>query len=206
MESIIQIRKGNQVVEGQVTYGEGDLIEAVFPQQLEVTVGDQIPCLLIGDFETISNFEAVVVAKDKNRLFLFHSPTISEFREQRRRYPRFDMDVKGWVQYPTQEPDSLFSVYSQMAYLVNMSIGGLAFRVDKPVPVDKGIVFSFELYGRNRPDGVVKTELNVIHERIEGPHYFYGCTIQSISARHFHNLRKYILHRQIEERRQVVIE
>ncbi|MGZ0052125.1 PilZ domain-containing protein [Brevibacillus gelatini] len=206
MESIIQIRKGNRVVEGQVTYGEGDLIEAVFPQQLEVTVGDQIPCLLIGDFETISNFEAVVVAKDKNRLFLFHSPTISEFREQRRRYPRFDMDVKGWVQYPTQEPDSLFSVYSQMAYLVNMSIGGLAFRVDKPVPVDQGIVFSFELYGRNRPDGVVKTELNVIHERIEGPHYFYGCTIQSISARHFHNLRKYILHRQIEERRQVVIE
>lgn len=108
MESIIQIRKGNQLVEGHVTYEEGDLIEAVFPQHLDVTVGDQIPCLLTADYETISNFEAVVVARDKNRLFLFHSPTASEFREQRRRYPRFDMEVKGWIQYPTQEPDSFF--------------------------------------------------------------------------------------------------
>ena len=206
MESIIQIRKGNQLVEGHVTYEEGDLIEAVFPQHLDVTVGDQIPCLLTADYETISNFEAVAVARDKNRLFLFHSPTASEFREQRRRYPRFDMEVKGWIQYPTQEPDSFFSVYSQMVYLVNLSLGGLAFRADKPVPVEQALVFSFELYGRNRPDGVVISELQIIHERIEAPHYFYGCTIKGINARHFHNLRKYILHRQIEERRKVKIE
>ncbi|GED59649.1 PilZ domain-containing protein [Brevibacillus formosus] len=206
MESIIQIRKGNRVIEGHVTYEEGDLIEAVFPGPLDVTVGDQIPCLLTADYETISTFEAVVVAKDKNRLFLFHSPTAAEFREQRRRYPRFDMEVKGWIQYPTQEPDSFFSVYSQMVYLVNLSLGGLAFRSDKQIPEDQQIVFSFELYGRNRPDGVVKTDLVIIHERIEGPNYFYGCTIKGINARHFHNLRKYILHRQIEERRQVKIE
>lgn len=206
MESILQFKKNNQTFEGQVTYEEGDLIEVVFSSPLDVTVGDQLPCLLVVDYETTSTFDAVIVAKDQHRLFLFHSPTATEFREQRRRYPRFDMKVKGWIQYPTLEPDSLFSVYSHMVELVNLSLGGLAFRTDKPIPAEQELVFSIELYGRNRPDGVVKAELHLIHERIEGPHYLYGCTIKGINARHFHNLRKYILHRQIEERRQVVIE
>lgn len=205
MESILQFKKNNRMFEGKVTYEEGDLIEVVFSSPVDVTVGDQLPCLLTVDYETISNFDAVVVAKDQNRLFLFHSPTATEFREQRRRYPRFDMEVKGWIQYPTQEPDSLFSVYSHMVDLVNLSLGGLAFRMDKPIPCEQGLVFSVELYGRNRPDGVVKAELQIIHERIEGPHYLFGGTIKGINARHFHNLRKYILHRQIEERRQVQI-
>ncbi|MEC2129497.1 PilZ domain-containing protein [Brevibacillus centrosporus] len=206
MESILQIKRDNRMIEGQVTYEEGDLIEAVFPSLLDVTVGDQLPCLMTSDYETISNFEAVVVAKEKNRLFLFHSPTVSEFREQRRRYPRFDMEMKGWIQYPSQEPDSLFSVYSQMVDLVNLSLGGLAFRTDKSIPEEQAIVFSAELYGRNRPDGVIKAELKIIHERIVGPNHLFGCTINGINARHFHNLRKYILQRQIEERRKVTIE
>jgi len=205
MESILQIKRGNRVIEGNVTYEEGDLIEAVFPGQVDVTVGDQLPCLLTIDYESISNFEAVVVAKEKNRLFLFHSPTAVEFREQRRRYPRFDMELKGWIQYPSQEPDSLFSVHSQMVDLVNLSLGGLALRSDKSIPEEQPIIFSAELYGRNRPDGVIKAELKIIHERIEDPHHLFGCTIKGINARHFHNLRKYILQRQIEERRKIRI-
>lgn len=206
MESILQIKKGNRLFEGSVTYEEGDLIEAVFPGYLEVSVGDQIPCLLTHDYESISNFEAVVVAKEQNRLFLFHSPTVVEFREQRRRYPRFDMDLKGWIQYRQQEPISPFSVYSQMVDLVNLSLGGLAFRSAKAVPTNESIYFSTELYGKNRPDGVIKTELQIIHDRVEGPHYLYGCTIKEINARHFHNLRKYILQRQLIERREMTIE
>lgn len=205
MESILQIRRGNQVIEGNVTYEEGDLIEAVFPGLVDVTVGDQLPCLLSIDYESVSHFDAVVVAKEKNRLFLFHSPTVAEFREQRRRYPRFDMELKGWIQYPSQEPDSLFSVYSQMVDLVNLSLGGLAFRSDKPIPEEQPVIFSAELYGRNRPDGVIKAELKIIHERREGPYHLFGCTIKGINARHFHNLRKYILQRQIEERRRIQV-
>lgn len=206
MESILQIKQGNRMFEGSVTYEEGDLIEAVFPTKMEVAVGDQLPCLLTQDYETISNFEAVVVAKEQNRLFLFHSPTVVEFREQRRRYPRFDMNLKGWIQYRTQKPASLFSVCSQMVDLVNVSLGGLAFRSDKPIPCEQPVYFSAELYGRNRPDGIIKTELKVLHERVEGSHYLFGCTIKGISARHFHNLRKYLLQRQLEERRQIKIE
>lgn len=206
MESILQIKQGNRMFEGNVTYEEGDLIEAVFPNQMEVTVGDQLPCLLTHDYETISNFDAVVVAKEQNRLFLFHSPTAVEFREQRRRYPRFDMELKGWLQYRSGKSDSPLAIHSQMVDLVNLSLGGLAFRSDKPIPAEQPYFFSTELYGRNRPDGVIKTELQVIHERAVSPYVLYGCIIKGISSRHFHNLRKYILHRQLEERRKIKIE
>jgi c-di-GMP-binding flagellar brake protein YcgR len=206
MESILQIRKGKQLFEGSVTYEEGDLIEAVFPDQVEVTVGDQLPCLRTSNYDTISNFEAVVLAKERNRLFLFHSPTVLEFREQRRRYPRFDMDVKGWIQYQPVDPavDNVFSY--QKVDLVNLSLGGLAIRTNKPVPGKRKLFFYVELYGRNRADGIVQAELQVIHERVEGPHYFYGCKIVGISSRYFLTLRKYLLQRQLAERRMIQLE
>lgn len=206
MESMIQIKRGNRMVEGIVTYEEGDLIEALFSDETEVAVGDQLRCLLTPDYETISTFEAVVVAREKNKLFLFHSPTATEFREQRRRYPRFDMEIKGWLQYRTQEPASLLSLSNQMVDLLNLSLGGLAFRTEKELPIDQPFFFSAELYGRNRPDGVIKVEMQAIHTRLVGGHHHYGCTIKGISARHFHNLRKYILHRQLQERRGIPIE
>jgi len=206
MESMIQIKRGSRMVEGIVTYEEGDLIEALFSDETEVTVGDQLRCLLTADYETISTFEAVVVAREKNKLFLFHSPTATEFREQRRRYPRFDMAIKGWLQYQTQEPASLLSLSNQMVELVNLSLGGMAFRTEKELPIDQPLFFTAELYGRNRPDGVIKVELQAIHTRLVGTYHHYGCTIKGISARHFHNLRKYILHRQLQERRGMPIE
>ncbi|UYZ13015.1 PilZ domain-containing protein [Brevibacillus sp. WF146] len=203
MESILQIRKGKQLFEGSVTYEEGDLIEAVFPDQVEVTVGEQLPCLRTSNYDTISNFEAVVLAKERNRLFLFHSPTVLEFREQRRRYPRFDMDVQGWIQYQSVDPAAANAFSYQKVDLVNLSLGGLAIRTNKPVPDERKLFFYVELYGRNRADGIVQADLQVIHERVEGPHYFYGCKIVGISSRYFHTLRKYLLQRQLAERRMI---
>lgn len=201
MDSFLQIKKGKQLFEGSVIYEEGDLIEAVFPEITEVVVGDQLPCLMTDNYETISNFEAVVVAKEKNRLFLFHSPTVIEFREQRRRYPRFDVDMSGWIRYKADPGQHRFSLHTQRVALINLSLGGLALRVDRPIPREQTITFSTELYGRHREDGVVLAELQVIHERMEGGFYFYGCKIVRIQARYFHALRKYILQRQLEERR-----
>jgi c-di-GMP-binding flagellar brake protein YcgR len=201
MDSILQIKMGKTMYEGSVTYDEGDLIEAVFPDRLNVTVGDQLPCLMTSHYETITNFEAVVIAKDDNRVFLFRSPTASEFREQRRRYPRFDTDLRAWIQYRSADNTDPFGVRNQMVDLINVSLGGLAFRSQRPVPSTSDLLFFVELYGRNRQDGLVQASLQVIHERIDNSYYFYGCKIKTIRSRYFHTLRKYILQRQLEERR-----
>jgi c-di-GMP-binding flagellar brake protein YcgR len=203
MTSILQIKMGKKMYEGNVTYEEGDLIEAVFSDNLEVTVGDQLRCLMTTHFETITNFEAVVIAKQENRVFFFHSPTALEFREQRRRYPRFDMDRKGWIQYQSPDTTRQLAVSAQMVDLVNLSLGGLAFRTSKPIPVDGELTFFVDLYGRNRPDGFVRASLKALHDKTDPPYYLYGCKITSIGSRSFLNLRKYILQRQLEERRQI---
>jgi c-di-GMP-binding flagellar brake protein YcgR len=201
MDTILQIKTGKKLYEGNVTYEEGDLIEAVFADKPELSVGDQLPCLMTSNYETISNFEAVVIAKDENRVFFFHSPTALEFREQRRRYPRFDMDVKGWIQLGSADPAERFAVCNHMVDLINLSLGGLAIRTDRQLPLDSEPLFFVELYGRNCPDGLIRASLQIIHERIENSHYYYGCKIKTIRSRYFHNLRKYILQRQLEERR-----
>jgi c-di-GMP-binding flagellar brake protein YcgR len=203
MSSILQIKMGMKMYEGNVTYEEGDLIEAVFSDKPEVRVGDQLRCLMTTHFETISNFEAVVIAKQENRVFFFHSPTVLEFREQRRRYPRFDMDRKGWIQYQTPDTTTRQLVPAQWVDLMNLSLGGLAFRSNKPIPADGELTFFVDLYGQNRPDGFVRAKLKVLHDKTEPPYYLYGCKITSIGSRSFLNLRKYILQRQLEERRQI---
>jgi hypothetical protein len=203
MESILQIRMGKKLYEGNVTYEEGDLIEAVFPLRPDVTVGDQLPCLMTSHFETITHFEAVVLAKQENRVFLFHSPTALEFREQRRRYPRFDMDRKGWIQYQSPDDTGRFAMSAHLVNLVNLSLGGLAFRSNKPIPADAPLSLFVDLYDRNRPDGIVQANLQVLHEKTDPPHYLYGCKITSMGSRSFHNLRKYLLQRQLEERSQI---
>lgn len=205
MDSILQIKMGTKMYEGSVTYEEGDLIEAVFPDRLDLTVGDQLPCLMTNNYETINNFQAVVIAKDDNRIFLFHSPTAMEFREQRRRYPRFDMDVKGWIQYRSKDPAHPFDVCNHMVDVINLSLGGLAFRTNKEVPSDSELLFFVELYGRNRQEGLVQANLQIIHERNDKGTFFYGCKIKSIRSRYLHALRKYILQRQLKERRNLQV-
>ena len=201
MDRIIQIRKEQKVLEGSVIYEEGDLIEASFASDPQVIVGEQLSCLLTSDYETIWTFQGVVVARDKNRLFLFYSPTASEFREQRRRYPRFDMGIKAWLRYPCPEPVGQFADKVKTVDLLNLSLGGLAFRTEKPVPAEVPLFFSAELYGRNRPDGVIAGEVQLIHEQHKPPYYLYGGTFKGMRSRYFHNLRKYLLQRQLEERR-----
>ncbi|WP_421616998.1 PilZ domain-containing protein [Brevibacillus sp. TJ4] len=201
MDRIIQIKKEKKTIEGTVIYEEGDLIEALFETAPEVVVGDQLPCLLTSDYETFVTFQGVVLARENNRLFFFYSPTVAEFREQRRRYPRFDMDLRGWLQYPAQEP-TLFSINSLMVDLVNLSLGGMAFRCDRQVPSEAPLYFSAELYGRNRPDGVISGEIVIIHEQHKSPYFLYGCKFRGLTSRYLHNLRKYLLQRQLDERRQ----
>ncbi|USG64849.1 PilZ domain-containing protein [Brevibacillus ruminantium] len=201
MESFLQIKKGKQLFEGNVTYEEGDLIEVVFPDDLEVSVGDQLPCLLTDNYETISNFEAVVLAKEKNRVFLFHSPTVVEYREQRRRYPRFDVNLSAWVQCKLTSAHGRLPLHAQRVQLTNLSLGGLALRTEKQLACENKFILSTELYGRGRSDGAIQVEVQVIHQRMEKDTYHYGCKIVGIQSRYFHTLRKYILERQLEERR-----
>jgi len=200
MDTILKIKSGSKRYEGSVTYEEGDLIEAVFGDQPDLSVGDQLPCLMTTNDEVISRFEAVVIAKAGKRLFLFHSPTAVEFREQRRRYPRFDTDIQGWLEFPPEDRDR-FGVANRAVRVINLSLGGIAIRSETPLPVDAEPLLFVELYGRNQADGLIRPRLQIIHERVDSSHYDYGCRIRTIRSQSFHNLRKYILQRQLEERR-----
>lgn len=198
MVTIIQIKFGETTTDGKITYEEGDLIEAIFPETVEVKVGEQVNCVLKNDYETVQVFEAVVLAKDDNRLILFSSPTAAEYREQRRRYPRFDVHIKGWLQYPSQDASEKFAITNHMIEMVNISLGGLAFRSEKELPVKEDLLFFMELYGRNRDDGLIRANIDILHEKTD-EQYLYGCKIKTISSKHFHNLRRYLLKRQLEE-------
>jgi c-di-GMP-binding flagellar brake protein YcgR len=198
MESILQIKRGKKMYEGKVTYEEGDLLQVVFDEQIDLPVGDPVNCMITRNYEEMHTFEGVILARDEKRLIVFHSPTAIEYKEQRRRYPRFDVSWKGWIRVPGTEKPKATLVYPSVN-VVNVSLGGLAFRFDQKLPMKTRIPFYTELYGRNREEGEVKAHLEVMHMKDEADSYLYGCKIVEIDSKSLLTLRKYLLQRQLEE-------
>ncbi|NGQ96670.1 PilZ domain-containing protein [Brevibacillus sp. SYP-B805] len=198
MESILQIKRGKKMYEGKVTYEEGDLLQAVFDEKVDLPVGDPVSCMITRNFEQMHTFEGVILAKDDNKLIVFHSPTAKEFKEQRRRYPRFEVNLKGWIRLPGTEQEKSILFYPSVE-LVNISLGGLAFRFDQKIPLKARLPFYTELYGRGREDGEVKAHLEVTHAREDEGAMLYGCKIVEIDSKNLLTLRKYLLQRQLEE-------
>lgn len=197
MESILQIKVDEKIYEGNVTYEEGDLIEAVFSERIAFSAGESVNCLLTRSYEAVHSFQGVVLAREHNRLILFHPPTAVEFREQRRRYPRFDVKLAGWIR-------QLHMDASQITYrdtsieIINIGLGGLAFRCEKQLPLNAVFVVYTELAELNHGGDIMQARVQILHERAEKS-FLYGCKIKEITSKNFHTLRKYILQRQLEE-------
>jgi len=198
MESLLQVKYAEHAYEGRVTYEEGDVIEVVFSETHAIPVGAALACTLLRMEDQRENFQGVVLARDDHRLVLFYSPTAQEFREQRRRYPRIPVDVKGWIRPENMEITSTIHV-DPSVQVINISLGGLAFRYAKALEVGTKLGFYTELYGRHREDEAVLAKLEVTHVQEESGSYVYGCKITELSAKDLRIIRKYLLERQLEQ-------
>lgn len=195
MDSIIQVKIAKKLCEGTITYEEGDLIEASFPEELNVSVGDPLQCMITRNFTEINSFQGIILAKEPSRLIIFNPPSVIEFKEQRRRYPRYDVNVPGWIRVLT--PDRGKNGLSDpKVEVVNLSLGGLAFRFDQKLAPKTNLTFYTELYGRE--EGVIQSHLEVIHINEEDG-FVHGCKVVDMTSKSLHELRKYLLQRQLDE-------
>ncbi len=195
MEDIIQIKHGKKMIEGSVKYEQGDIVEAVFEEEIEISVGDPVSCMITRDLSEIYSFQGVVLAKEPKRLIIFNPPSVLEFKEQRRRYPRYDVTLPGWIRVVSQNT-SKTGIADPKVEVVNLSLGGLAFRFEQKIAPKTQLTFYSELYGREK--GIVQSKLEVIHIN-EQDGYVHGCKIIDITSKSLHELRKYLLHRQLQE-------
>ncbi len=200
---VIQIQKGNEMLEGQVTYEEGDLVEATFDARPAINVGEPVRCMVMRSFDEMYTFEGIIIAKDDSKLYIFHSPTVAEFREQRRRYPRFDVNVKAFVQMIGEKQEGLQRFQIPTVEVINVGLGGLAFRYEKQLEVDTQLAIFMELLGKNVEEGAIGADLVVIHAKEDTKSgkggFIHGCRVTEINGRNLHKLRKYLLQRQLEE-------
>ncbi|GAA4727141.1 PilZ domain-containing protein [Brevibacillus fulvus] len=196
MESVIHLKIGEKMYQGEVTYEEGDLLEAVFPERLHITIGNSYDCLISRNLDILDSFQAVLLAKKDKRIVLFHSPTIAEFREQRRRYPRFDVNFRGWlkgVQHAAAHgPKSL------MIEVINVGMGGFAFRCEQKLSLQQTYHLFTELPGPGKDKEQLQAKVEILHERTTRS-LMYGCKIVGISPKNLHILRRYILSRQLQQ-------
>lgn len=190
MDSIVQIKWGKKMYEGQVTYEEGDLVEVVFTEPISIAVGDPVNCILTRNYSEVQNIQGVVLGKDEKRLILFHSPTVTEFREQRRRYPRFDVDLQGRLVPADGSGECWVKV-------TNISLGGLAFHTQRNMAVKTSFKLSMDLPDSHGREERVDLKGEIIHIR-DQEKYLYGCKVTGINSKNLHVIRRYILNRQLE--------
>lgn len=192
MDPIVQIKWGKKMYEGTVTYQEGDIVEVVFHEPLGAAVGDPVNCIITHNYSEVQNINGVVLAKDDKRIILFYSPTITEFREQRRRYPRFDVEVDGLIRVQAEDGTR----EELIVKVTNVSLGGVAIESRERLQIKTPFRLAMELTGQ-RNEGRVELNAEIIHIR-EQERFLYGCKVTGISARSLHILRRYILNRQLE--------
>lgn len=195
MENFIQIKRGTKLIEGVVKYEQGDLVEARFEEEIDVSVGDPVSCMITRDLSEIYSFEGIVMAKEPKRLIIFNPPSVLEFKEQRRRYPRYDVNLPGWIRISSPAAPKL-GLADPKVEVVNLSLGGIAFRFNQKLAPKSHVSFYSELYGRD--EGIVQSKLEIIHVNDQDG-YVHGCKIVDITSKSLHELRKYLLQRQLEE-------
>lgn len=198
MESIAQIKRGKKMYEGKVTYEEGDLLEVVFSETPDIPVGEPITCMITRNYEELHNLEGVVLARDENRLIVFHSPSVIEYKEQRRKYPRFEVDLNGWIRLP-QNNEGKLPFVDPTIKVINLSLRGLAFRCDQRLEVRSQIPFYLELQRQGREESSINATLEIVHMKQEGSSYIHGGKIIEINSQNFLVLRKHLLQRQLEQ-------
>ncbi|MGD8191967.1 PilZ domain-containing protein [Brevibacillus ginsengisoli] len=195
MENFIQIKRGNRMIEGLVKYEQGDIVEARFEEDVEISVGDPVSCMITRDLSEIYSFEGIALAREPKRLIIFNPPSILEYKEHRRRYPRYDVNLAGWIRVPLEIAPKE-GQNSPRVEVVNLSLGGIAFRANYKLSPKSQVSFYAELYGRE--EGILESKLEVIHVSEEDG-YVHGCKIVDITGKSLHELRKYLLQRQLEE-------
>lgn len=195
MDNFIQIKRGKKLVEGVVKYEQGDIVEARFEEVVDVSVGDPVSCMITRDLSEIYSFEGIVIAREPMRLIIFNPPTVLEYKEQRRRYPRYDVNLPGWIRVASSDV-SKTGLADPKVEVINLSLGGLAFRYDQKLTPKTHVSFYSELYGRD--SGIVQSKLEVVHVN-EQDGYVHGCKVVDITGKSLHELRKYLLQRQLEE-------
>lgn len=192
MNSIVQIKLGKKMYEGQVTYQEGDVVEVVFYEPLDAAVGDPVACMMTHNYSEIQNFNGVILAKDDKRIVLFYSPTAAEFREQRRRYPRFDVDLDTLLEYKLEDG----TLSKLIVKVTNVSLGGLAIQTPERLAAKAECRITMQVPD-SLSDGRVDLNVQIIYAR-EEKEYLYGCKVTGVTSKNLHVLRRYILNRQLE--------
>ena len=195
MESVIQVKIANKLFEGTITYEEGDLVEASFSEELDVSVGDPLQCMITRNLSEITSFQGITLAKEPHRLIIFNPPSVLEFKEQRRRYPRFDIKIPGWIRVLVPGGAKM-GISDPKVEVVNVSLGGVAFRFDQKLAPKTNLTFYTELYGRD--EGVIQSRLEVIHINEEDG-FVHGCKVVDMTSKSLHELRKYLLQRQLDD-------
>lgn len=191
---MIRICLGKLVYEGRITYEEGDLVKAVFPQQINHAIGDQANCTITDETGEEYSFEGTILANEGNELLLFKP--LEEWAEgrQNRRYPRFDVQLTGWMSYPDEDEGAEIRV-------VNIGLGGFAFLYHQALPIKRSFTFRLNPYGHLQEataDTLIEATAEVVHIKEEAE-YLHGCEITHIPEQSLHILRKYLLQRQMEK-------
>lgn len=177
------MRKGQQLILGQVLDIQGELMEIIVRDQSKVVVGSIWTCT----YEQIE-FKSKVLKKENDHVFLYLPLFLDKFPDNRRKLPRV----------PCSFSASLYRVqggiyeFAGIATVIDINVRGFGFLSNEDLQL--GSIYDFRVQGKSldiKPSIKVKNKADAENQKR------YGCEILTISDHNLLSIREYMLSQQI---------
>jgi len=179
----LKMRKGQQLVIGQVLDIQGELMEIIVHDRSKIQVGSIWTCA----YEQVE-FKSKVLKKDGYHVFLYLPLFLDKFPDNRRKLPRVPCSFSAYL-YRVQ--GGIYT-YAGSATVIDMNVKGFGFLSSDTLEVES--IYDMHIKDEKlevHPSIKIKNVAETDHQKR------YGCEILTINDNHLLSIREYMLSKQI---------
>ncbi|MCM3129145.1 MULTISPECIES: PilZ domain-containing protein [unclassified Paenibacillus] len=198
IDCVVVVRSKLRSVGGRISYIEGDVFEVMFEveENIPIPLGNSVG-ITIYSAEGLIVFDTYPIASYLQRILCILPPDLQKKLLNRRK------DIRIPVRYLNSCLESLLPQASSSPYVFeqglhcdikNISLGGLLFSIESPIPIQEKDVVRVNLDGKFKLNAIIRH-----HQKLD-TEYRYGAEFMEMSKEDKHTLKSLIINQQATHR------
>ncbi len=180
----VKITIGDEILEGEVVLYHGELMKIALPDASRLRVGQYVTCAYGG-----KEFIVRAINVHQNNVYLFIPLALVDLNDVRRKYPRIKTGMKAYL-IDNLEDDKTGSHIQISLSDISHKGAGFSATNENSVQTDR----HYTLINMDLP---LVAQIKIVNEVGAEGSKRYGCEFLIVSKENLHNLKSYILYKQI---------
>lgn len=181
----VKITIGDEIIDGEVVLYHGELMKIALPDTGKLRVGQYVTCAYGG-----KEFIVRAINVHQNNVYLFIPMTLVDLNDVRRKYPRIKTTMKAYM-IDNLEDDKTGQHIPIVLNDISHKGAGFSITDEHLVPQ---VGRHYTMINMDLP---LVAQIKIMNEVDTSGGKRYGCEFLLVSKENLHNLKSYILYKQI---------